>query len=74
MYQLELLQDAWLDSIEVDPKYADKVPEVSTNDDEVEELTSLEIAKIKRRIANVLEPGETVIFLPSPLLFAFLLS
>lgn len=30
------------------------------DDDDVQELSSNDIAKMKRRIADVLEPGETV--------------
>lgn len=55
------MQDAWLDSVDVEPKYAGKVPEVIQNDADIQELTSRELGKIKRRIADALEPGETVI-------------
>lgn len=65
----ELLQDAWLDSLEVDPKYAGKVPNVTTNDNDAPELSSSDIGKIKRRIADILEPGETVVLI---LLFFFI--
>lgn len=54
-------KDAWLDSLEVDPKLADRVSTVPNNDDEEQELSSDDVGKIKRRIANVLEPGETVL-------------
>lgn len=55
-----LLQDAWLDNVEIDPKYA-ALSSVATNDEEeVQDLSSKDIAIMKRRIANVLEPGETV--------------
>jgi len=55
------LQDAWLDNIEVDPKYS-ALKSVPTNDvDEgPADLSSKDIGIMKRRIANVLEPGETV--------------
>ena len=58
------MQDAWLDSVEVATKYAGKASMVMTNDDDVQDqdLSSDAIGKIKRRIADVLEPGETVIF------------
>ncbi|KOM57348.1 hypothetical protein LR48_Vigan11g038100 [Vigna angularis] len=56
------LQDAWLDNIEFDPKYS-ALKSVPTNDvDEgMPDLSSKDIAVMKRRIANVLEPGETVL-------------
>ena len=59
------MQDAWLDGIEVDPKLAERISVMKENDDEKQEqdLSSAEIAKIKRHIADVLEPGETV-FVP----------
>ncbi|KAF4365971.1 hypothetical protein CsatB_015268 [Cannabis sativa] len=53
------IKDAWLDSVEVEPKYAGKV--VIKNDDDIQELTSRDIGKMKRRIADALEPGETVL-------------
>lgn len=53
-------QDAWLDNVEVDPKYS-ALSSVATNDEElIEDLSSKDIGLMKRRIANVLEPGETV--------------
>ncbi|XP_027355895.1 SUPPRESSOR OF ABI3-5 isoform X2 [Abrus precatorius] len=55
------IKDAWLDNVEVDPKYA-ALSTVPTNDeDEVQDLSSKDIGIMKRRIANVLEPGETVL-------------
>lgn len=57
------VQDAWLDSVEVDPSLANKVSTIPKNDDEEKDLSSDDIGKIKRRIANALEPGETVIML-----------
>ncbi|KAL6655919.1 hypothetical protein ACP70R_006745 [Stipagrostis hirtigluma subsp. patula] len=57
------IKDAWLDSVEVDPKYAAKVQNSKgkEKDDEFQDLSSDDIGKIKRRIANMLEPGETII-------------
>ncbi|XP_062026154.1 uncharacterized protein LOC133742491 [Rosa rugosa] len=62
------VKDAWLDSITkaVDPettkKFAEKNGGGGEGDDEVgEDLSSDEIGKIKRRIADVLEPEETVL-------------
>ncbi|KAL5992387.1 hypothetical protein ACLOJK_013304 [Asimina triloba] len=55
------VKDAWLDSVEVDTKLAGKA---NANTDEVEEfqeLSSEEIGKTKRRIADTLQPGETVL-------------
>ncbi|CAJ1963493.1 unnamed protein product [Sphenostylis stenocarpa] len=56
------IKDAWLDNIEVDPKYA-ALKSVPTNDedDETPDLSSKDIGIMKRRIADVLEPGETVL-------------
>ncbi|KAF1882329.1 hypothetical protein Lal_00038975 [Lupinus albus] len=55
------IKDAWLDSVEVDPRYA-ALSSVATNDEEeIEDLSSKDIGTMKRRIANVLEPGETVL-------------
>lgn len=58
----EFLQDAWLDSVDIAPKYTGKTSAVVKNYDDVQELSSKDIAKMKRRIADVLEPGETVNF------------
>lgn len=59
------MQDAWLDSVEVDTKLARKGFTVTHDKDNIEEdgddeLSSEEIGTIKRRIADALEPGETV--------------
>ncbi|KAL4036693.1 hypothetical protein IC575_000257 [Cucumis melo] len=55
------IKDAWLDSVDIDPKYTGKSSIVINNEDDVQELSSEEVGKIKRRIADVLEPGETVL-------------
>nr|KYP60556.1 LIN1-like protein [Cajanus cajan] len=55
------IKDAWLDNIEVDPKYAALSSVATKEEDEVTELSSKDIGAMKRRIANVLEPGETVL-------------
>lgn len=56
------IKDAWLDSVEVDTRFAEEhlkqSIEASEDDDD---LSPEEISKIKRRIANVLQPGETVL-------------
>ncbi|KAF0893946.1 hypothetical protein E2562_033367 [Oryza meyeriana var. granulata] len=57
------IKDAWLDSVEVDTKYAEKVrkKKEKEKEEEFQDLSSDDIGKIKRRIANILEPGETII-------------
>lgn len=57
------MQDAWLDSVDVEPKYAGKGSLVTNNEDDVDELSSEDIGMMKRRIADVLEPGETVSYI-----------
>ncbi|XP_015886266.3 uncharacterized protein LOC107421531 isoform X1 [Ziziphus jujuba] len=54
------IKDAWLDSVDVAPLYAGKGT-VTKTDDDVQDLSSNDVAKMKRRIADVLEPGETVL-------------
>ncbi|CAL5183202.1 unnamed protein product [Lathyrus oleraceus] len=56
------IKDAWLDNIEVDPRYAE-LSSATKNDEEeeVQELSSKDVAIMKRRIANVLESEETVL-------------
>ncbi|KAH9621912.1 hypothetical protein KSS87_008012 [Heliosperma pusillum] len=54
-------KDAWLDSVEVDPKLAERLSSVRKNDDEEKETSPDDVGKMKRRIANALEPGETVL-------------
>ncbi|CAL5004861.1 unnamed protein product [Urochloa decumbens] len=55
------IKDAWLDSVEVDPTYAAKVQNKGKEKvEEVEDLSSDDIGRIKRQIANMLEPGETI--------------
>ncbi|KAH9299598.1 hypothetical protein KI387_031280, partial [Taxus chinensis] len=54
------IKDAWLDSVEVDTRFADEHLERSIQEsDDGQDLSSLEIGKIKRRIANALQQGET---------------
>lgn len=60
-FYILMVQDAWLDSIEVATKYAGKDVVVTKDYDDVQDLSSDDIGKIKRRIADVLEPGETVL-------------
>eukprot|EP00899_Mesostigma_viride_P024605 jgi/Mesvir1/5329/Mv15419-RA.1 len=62
-YRLENdLKDAWLDSAEVDPSLAEKAErENAALATEREELSRAEMAAIKRRIADTLLEGETVL-------------
>ncbi|CAN0921335.1 SUPPRESSOR OF ABI3-5 [Linum grandiflorum] len=53
-------KDPWLDSVQVDTRFAKRKPEVA-EDDDAPEMPSQETGQIKRRIANLLEPGETVL-------------
>ncbi|TVU09345.1 hypothetical protein EJB05_42815 [Eragrostis curvula] len=56
------LKDAWLDSVQVDPTFAAKMQNKGKEKEEdFQDLSSDDIGKIKRRIANMLEPGETVL-------------
>lgn len=55
-------QDAWLDSVEVDPKLAEQGFVEAIDDHGNAELSAPEIGMMKRRMADVLEPGETVRF------------
>ncbi|XP_004485576.1 uncharacterized protein [Cicer arietinum] len=55
------IKDAWLDNVDVDPRYAGLSSVAINDEEEVQELSSKDVAIMKRRIANVLEPGETVL-------------
>ncbi|WOK96243.1 hypothetical protein Cni_G04950 [Canna indica] len=55
------IKDAWLDSVEVDTKLAEKFQPKALAEEVYEDLSSDDIGKIKRRIANALQPGETII-------------
>ncbi|KAI9180127.1 hypothetical protein LWI28_001491 [Acer negundo] len=58
------IKDAWLDSLEADPRYVGIAvtnnEDNSNDEDDTNELSPDDIGVIKRRIADVLEPGETV--------------
>ncbi|WJX55781.1 hypothetical protein P8452_41508 [Trifolium repens] len=55
------IKDAWLDNVEIDPRY-DRSSFASTKDEyEVQEFSSKDVAIMKRRIANVFEPEETIL-------------
>ncbi|KAK9286794.1 hypothetical protein L1049_015199 [Liquidambar formosana] len=58
------IKDAWLDSVEVDPRFAQiasSVTNITNTEDDTQDLSSEDIGKMKRRIADLLEPGETVL-------------
>ncbi|KAB5563780.1 hypothetical protein DKX38_003834 [Salix brachista] len=59
------IKDAWLDSVQVDERYVGKTSVASINEDDDKDdgrdLSSEEIGMMKSRIANLLEPGETVL-------------
>lgn len=57
---LSVNQDAWLDSVDADITYNAKNTQPKDKEEEFKELSSKDIGQIKRRIANILEPGETV--------------
>ncbi|KAM7478966.1 hypothetical protein LguiA_027179 [Lonicera macranthoides] len=54
------IKDAWLDNVDVGPKFAGSST-ATNNEDQVADLSSRDIGKMKRRIADALEPGETVL-------------
>ncbi|CAA7404754.1 unnamed protein product [Spirodela intermedia] len=54
------IKDAWLDNVQVDLRLAEKKHE-QTAKEEYDDLSAGDIGKIKRRIANALQPGETVL-------------
>jgi len=66
------VQDAWLDSVDTEKRYSGKKAIKISNEDEIQDLTSEQLGKMKRRIADVLEPGETVIIPTSCFLVFFL--
>lgn len=55
------IKDAWLESIADQPILAQKHSVVTNDIVEAADLTSQDIGSIKRRIADALEPGETVL-------------
>uniref|UniRef100_A0A1D1ZHE4 LIN1-like protein n=1 Tax=Anthurium amnicola TaxID=1678845 RepID=A0A1D1ZHE4_9ARAE len=55
------IKDAWLDNVEVDPILAEKKNKVTADEEEYADLSTEDIGKIKRQIANALQPGETVL-------------
>ncbi|CAJ2648994.1 uncharacterized protein LOC123909890 isoform X1 [Trifolium pratense] len=55
------IKDAWLDNVEIDPRFAGLSTAATKDEEEVQELSSKDVAIMKRRIANVLEPEETVL-------------
>lgn len=55
------IKDAWLDNLDIETKFAERASVVTSNEEDIPDLSSDEIGKMKRRIADVLEPGETVL-------------
>lgn len=55
------MQDAWLDSVEVDQRFAGRYSSITKDAEDTPDLSPEEIGKIKRHIADLLEPGETVV-------------
>jgi CD2 antigen cytoplasmic tail-binding protein 2 len=55
------VKDAWLDSVDDGPKFTKKSSLVENVADQIADLSSKDIGKMKRRIADALEPGETVL-------------
>lgn len=53
-------QDAWLDSVDVEPRFAEKNSKKPIKEEGYQDLSSEDVGKIKRNIANTLNPGETV--------------
>ncbi|CAI0448499.1 unnamed protein product [Linum tenue] len=54
-------KDPWLDTAEVDTRYANSKVAEDNDESEAPEMSSDETGQIKRRIADLLEPGETVL-------------
>jgi CD2 antigen cytoplasmic tail-binding protein 2 len=55
------IKDAWLDSVDIDPRYAGLSSASIKDEEEVQELSSKDVKIMKRRIANVLESEETIL-------------
>ncbi|KAI4367479.1 hypothetical protein MLD38_023213 [Melastoma candidum] len=55
------IRDAWLDNIDFAPQFASARSLVKSSPDENQELSSQDIGILKRRIADLLEPEETVL-------------
>ncbi|KAJ8540376.1 hypothetical protein K7X08_030295 [Anisodus acutangulus] len=53
------IDDAWLDIVDTDKRFSGKNAIKILNEDEIQDLTSEQLGKMKRRIVDVLEPGET---------------
>lgn len=54
------LQDAWLDGIDANKSYPATMLFAPVIEDNTPDLSSDDVGNIKRRIANILEPSETV--------------
>ncbi|XP_020591480.1 CD2 antigen cytoplasmic tail-binding protein 2 homolog [Phalaenopsis equestris] len=55
------IEDAWLDSVSADSRFAEKVPDRQILEEEYEDLSLEEIRTLKRRIVSILQPGENII-------------
>ncbi|KAL3515541.1 hypothetical protein ACH5RR_022443 [Cinchona calisaya] len=55
------IKDAWLDSVVANKTYASSTFAAQKSEDDVLDLSYEDIGKINRRIADTLEPGETVL-------------
>ncbi|XXG87474.1 hypothetical protein AAC387_Pa11g2150 [Persea americana] len=55
------IKDAWLDSVDVEPRFDEKRSLKTSEDEEIRDLSADDIGKIKRRITNVLHSGETIL-------------
>lgn len=56
------IEDAWLDSVVVDSRFPEKDNgKANEEGEDVHNLSPEEIGKMKRRIADLLQPGETVL-------------
>ncbi|GAU41561.1 hypothetical protein TSUD_271700 [Trifolium subterraneum] len=55
------IKDAWLDNVEIDPRFARLSSAATKVEEEIQELSSKDARIMKRRIANVLEPEETIL-------------
>ncbi|CAJ2655008.1 unnamed protein product [Trifolium pratense] len=55
------IKDAWLDSVEIDPRFAGLSSAITKDEQEIQDLSSKDVRIMKRRIANILEPEETIL-------------
>ncbi|KAG6409155.1 hypothetical protein SASPL_132189 [Salvia splendens] len=60
-YMNKQIKDAWLDGVDLCENYVEKRSTPMNNDEKPHDLSTEELAVINRRIADALEPGETVL-------------